>query len=220
MKSPTYDQKDLDQATSILEQSLTGLLELPAVLSRFDSLLDTLTEAIRASNGHVTRLASAVEDQNRLVGHLGEKQECLEHSSRLQTLLAEEHYASHVIDPVCRQLFPLVDFIQDAVRGASCEPGARQHLSALQDQILELLQNLGVDSVASVEGERFDPASMHPVRRLETDDSQLHGRVAEVVRLGFRRDTSVLRHQGVSVYDRKSRASLQSPPLNRSPQGV
>jgi len=220
MNSQTYIQDELDQATSILERSLTGLLELPAVLSRFDSLLDTLTEAIRANNGHVKQLAAAVEDQNRLVGHLGEKQDCLEHSGRLQALLAEEHYAAHVIDPVCRQLFPLVDFLQDAMCGIEGTAGSMQHLRALQDQILELLQTLGVEAVRDSKDEIFDPTIMCPVRRLETDDSRLHGRVAEVVRLGFCRGTAVLRHQGVTVFHGDSPVPLTRSSRSHSLQGA
>jgi len=214
MSTPSYDPPALDRTVRLLEKGLIGLLELPAVLKRFDSLLETLAGAVRRHNNQVTSLTTAVEEQNRLVRHLGERQECLENASQQQTALTEEHYTAHVIEPMCRQLFPLIDHIRDALVGECKDHNSRQFLEALQAQFLELLAHFGIEPVESFADDDFDPAIMRPVERLATPDSRQSGAVADVVKIGFRRRNNLLRHQSVSVYFFEPSKSSTQPSLN------
>ena len=200
MSTQYNDLPAIDKTATVLQQGLTGLLELPAILARVDSLLETLTSVLHTNSAQMTDLTSAVEVQSRLLRHLGEKQECLEHASRQQALLSDQHYAAHVIEPMCRQLFPLVDHIRDALASECQDPGSHQFLRALQSQLLELLGHFGVEPIECAESTAFDPSSMRPVERLETQDSRQLDTVADVIKIGFRRGSTLLRHQSVSVY--------------------
>lgn len=174
-------------------------LGLPTFVANLDNRLQGLADRVASQVQAVQELSLVAEKQNRLLQALVEKQEYLENASRQQVLLTEDHYRRHVLDPIARQLLPLIDHLREACanRGSA---SVRTLLTGIQTQLLDLLASHGIEAIESCPGEPFDPAFMRPVRKVPTFQADQDRTVARVLQVGFRRGDAVIRCQGVEVY--------------------
>ena len=170
---------------------------LAAALSAAESVPRTLA-ALRAETregldvvGHtVTRLEARLdelsEDAQAVHGVLRDM------SVAYQTL-SDEHYARHVIDPIARVLMPLVDMTYVV------KTDETEFIEGVRAQLLEALAHFGILPICPRAGAEFERASMKPGGTVRTSKRDEDETVASVSRLGFRRDTHVLRAATVTL---------------------
>lgn len=176
------------------------LVTAPRTAPDLERRLEALSILVDDQGQALHELARAVHQRNHLLQGLLERQDCLEHASRRQTLLTENHIRQHVLDPVARGLFPLVDHLRDARRGELNCSSSETLISGLLTQVLEILSSHGVELIEAQVGDPFCPTQMRPMRKKPTSTSEQDRRVASVLQVGFRRDQTVLRHQAVELF--------------------
>lgn len=107
--------------------------------------------------------------------------------------------------PLYLDVIMLLDRVQDLLDDAA----SPEALQSVRDELLELLARRGVEPIP-VHGDEFDASVMRAVRRRPTSDADLHGRVAQRLRQGFRFDGRIIRHEQVTVWGPSEPASEQS----------
>jgi molecular chaperone GrpE (heat shock protein) len=174
----------------------------------------SLVDAISAS---VARRLPDLETQNskiacdlgairQQVGGLTSVNQLLESASQANHLLSKQHYTDHVITPMLRSLFPVFDLIEDSLNHRSeDDPSAgmnQKPLIAIWYQLEQFLSNYDVHILKHEKGTQFDPKTMKPVTRVQTDDERLHKRIAESLQIGFQmNDQQILRLETVSIFN-------------------
>ena len=204
---PMDDQPPVEQK---LAQVIAQILAMPQTLEQIQQSqseqreqIAHLKEAQSLQGRSIQSLERFTLKQTEAVEALYGKQDCLEQTSRQQTLLSEQHYQEHVIEPLARRVFPLVDILSEAVSGSSGKlvSTARSDLfEALTANMFELLADYGVEPIKVAAGSPFDAKIMKPVRFVPTYRSEDDKTVESMVRLGFRRDELILRPAAVSIY--------------------
>ncbi len=114
--------------------------------------------------------------------------------------LAELKSDKHVeaVRPILRDLLLVFDRID---RASSEQENDRvaELLVSFRDELLETLYRAGADLIPA--SKTFDPQHQMAVGRKDTTDPDLSGRIAEVVRRGFRLHKVLLRPEEVVVYN-------------------
>ena len=147
-----------------------------------------------------------VEAQSSLLEALAQQQTLLlENASEQQKALTDEHYSRHIVEPLARGLFPLVDLTMRFQSGASAEL-ARAMRSSLIDQ----LARLGVDRIPGRPGQVVSRQTMRATKLVPTAKRSQHQTIVEIKRLGFWRDQRVLRYHEVAVYVYKPVSSVRT----------
>jgi molecular chaperone GrpE (heat shock protein) len=167
-------------SVSMSEEVLAGLMGSVQVLQEKVSTLavrlDQLAEAVDLTARQVTFLPPQVRNLSskvdRAVDAIGE--------SRYQSLLLR---ILGIYDLVC----------QMRINAEENQPD----LFILETQLRQLMEANGLSAIPT-EG-RFDPSLHLSVGRVECNDPALDGQVVEVVRPGFKTETSVLRFAEVRV---------------------
>lgn len=179
----------IDQALSVPNQ-LTTMHEQ---IARISTALAAALAAMRTQGAVTLR-------QQRMLEAISQKNDLLENASKQQTQLTEEHYSSHVVEPIARRLFLLID-LADQVRNGrgEAERDDEHFIAGFRSQIVETLQLLGIEEIQTT-NDQFDAAIMRPARICKTDDPIKRNRIREIVRPGFRRGERVMRELSVTVY--------------------
>ena len=129
----------------------------------------------------------------------------LEEASRQNHILSEQHYDDHVIGPMIRALFPVLDIVYDAVKSceSESEPTSSRFSSfvkAIWTQLQQFLLLHDVEIVCHPARTRFDARIMRPVKTHVTDSRDLDGLVVRCLQIGFRQGSErLLRPETVSV---------------------
>jgi len=147
----------------------------------------------------LNQLAQAEEERNRLLQDTLERQQWLESASRQQELLSETHYQQHVVDPLARQVFPLLDDLHGVLEEGRVEASTQTFLAGMKAQLLDLLATHGIEAFSSFPGDPFDPSSMRPVKKVRVFQLCEDRTVSRVLKTGFRRGSAFLRHQSIEV---------------------
>ncbi len=130
----------------------------------------------------------------------------LENAGKANQLLGQEHYDQHIIEPMVRSLFPVIDIIEDAYKSwkdNNCQTGQDQAelIEAVRVQLEQFLQNYGVEVIRHQPNTQFSRQLMKPVSRVSTTDKSLDGLVAKSLQIGFRwNQQRLLRPESVSIY--------------------
>ena len=130
--------------------------------------------------------------------------QCLERLAQEQCRLGEQHYLTHVIEPLAQRLAMVYDVALEASKAAhaaDCGPGSSSLvLSALASMVLELLACYGVRPLDALPGSAFDIGTMSAQSPPPHNQEDGVWQVAESVRLGFIFSSGrVLRPQTVTV---------------------
>ena len=208
---PMADQPPLEQ---MLPQAIAQILAMPQTLEQIQQSQSEQSEQIaqleetQSLQGQsLQSLEGSTQKLTEAVKALYGKQECLERTSRQNTLLSEQHYQQHVIEPLVRRIFPLIDILSESGSGSNGNqfPNARSDiLAALAAELRELLAGYGVEPIQVADGSPFDAKIMKPVRFVTTFRSKDDKIVESMDRLGFRRDELILRPAAVCIYCFKS----------------
>jgi molecular chaperone GrpE (heat shock protein) len=184
----------------LVKQTL-DLLSLPKqlrALVRQQGLQQHQAEEIRQQ---VSQCVQSVQDVARCVEQLYQRQECLENAGRQQAMLTEQHYENHVIEPLARQLFPIVDLTERALSvGAGGQCSCHDVLEATRSQTLELLAYYSIAPFLATLGCPLDAKIMYPAEMRPTADPSADRTIAANIRCGFRRGQRILRPLHVAIY--------------------
>ena len=200
MSSQHHAQEQSPTLGSVLGHQLDRCFAIPSHLQELGGQVADLITRLEKQNTMLAELHEDLHTVSETIGALYQKQECLENASRQQAMLTEEHYASHVIEPIGRQLFPMIDHATQALSGRIKANGMAELLEGLRAQLLDVLFRLGIEPIDVEEGTPFDARTMHPLGFTDSDRRARDRTVAAVLQPGFRRGKQVLRHQGVLLY--------------------
>lgn len=126
----------------------------------------------------------------------------LENASQTNQLLGKEHYDEHVIQPIVRSLFPVLDIIADAQKHWSSSEQIIELLNVIWSQMEQFLFIYDVDIIKHSTNDKFNPQIMKPVTRTPTNDKRLDDCVSESLQVGFQfGKTRMLRLEAVSLYE-------------------
>ena len=118
----------------------------------------------------------------------------------------KQHYEDHIIQPMARSLFAVIDLVEDAHKPRkdnNCQTGQDQAdlIEAVRIQLEQFFQNYGVEVIRHQPNTQFNRQLMKPVSRVSTTDKRLDGLVARSLQIGFRwKQQRLLRPESVSIY--------------------
>ena len=204
---PVEDPQSSEQR---LAQAIAQILAMPQILEQVQQSqseqreqIAHFEEAQSLQGRSLQKLEGSFLTQTEAITALYGKHDCLEQTSRQQTLLSEQHYQEHVIEPLVRRIFPLIDILLEAVSGSNGKlvSTARSDLfEALTANLYELLADYGVEVIQTAAGSPFDAKIMKPVRFVPTLRTRQDKKIESVVRPGFRRGKRMLRPVMVALY--------------------
>ncbi len=179
-----------------LEQIQQSLIEQDGRIAQMEEAQALQGRSLQRSEGSIQKLTQGIEA-------FYQRQQCLDQASERFSLLSQEHYDRHVIEPLTRRVFPLLDMLTEVSSNNSegqtadvdCELS-----EALAADLYELLAGYGVEPVVVTAGSVFDGKTMQPVHSVRTYRPTEDKTVQSMVRPGFRRDEQILRPAMVSIY--------------------
>ena len=125
----------------------------------------------------------------------------LENASEMNHLLAKQHYDEHVIQPMVRSLFPVLDLIEDARKHWSSSQQVTELFDAVWSQMEQFMAVYDVHVIKHGTNDKFNPQTMKPVKCIAIGDSQIDGCVAESLQVGFKFGKErMLRLETVSLF--------------------
>jgi len=130
----------------------------------------------------------------------------LENASQENRILSEEHYQDHIVEPMVRSLFPVIDLINDAKNrnmdsGKDENTGANGLTEAIFIQLQQFLSAYQIEPIQHQPGAKFDPRQMRPLKTVSTQDKRLADRVARSLQAGFRCGRErLLRPESIALY--------------------
>lgn len=195
------------QLNQILNKQQEILDQMPAKLAQLETLptkLQTSQQQIIYSLQHIEKQLDQQIAESRL----------LENASQENRLLSQEHYQDHIVQPMVRSLFPIVDFINDA-KDRSTDPAtdkkmdADELIEAISIQLQQFLAVYQIEPIRHKPKAKFDHRLMRPVKTVTTDNRQLDNRIAKSLQAGFwwRKET-ILRFESVALYKFKDSKSI------------
>lgn len=139
---------------------------------------------------------------------------------RLAALCANQADEAHIIEQLQLQTSGLVqkldelasDWVDVQVRAPLLEILVRiyssiyhirddvPHIKDVTEQILSVLEEYHSELISPNSGIEFDPKLHRPIKRVETDDSNLNGMVASLIQHGLLMRGKVIRHASVNVF--------------------
>ena len=199
---PIDDQSPWEQK---IAQAIVQLLAMPQTLEQIQESLDEQNKRIvqlekaqirqgqtlQESEGSIQKLTQGIEA-------FYQRQQCVEQASERLSLLSQQHYDRHVIEPLTRRVFPLMDMLSEASQNSE-----EQHsdiLEAVQADLHELLAGYGVEPISVSAGGAFDAKTMQPVQLIPTHRKTEDKAIQSMIRPGFRCDKRILRPAMVVMY--------------------
>lgn len=147
-----------------------------------------------------------LEAMHRQFENLLTTHKLLENASVENQILGDQHYEEHVIQPMVRSLFPILDLVHDAKvswRGADESTGDQfmAFADAIWTQLRQFLLQYEVEIIGHQPHARFDARLMKPIKVHATSNKSLDGLIARCLQVGFRRgEDRLLRLETVSLY--------------------
>ena len=144
----------------------------------------------------------------------------LENASVENQILGDQHYEEHVILPMVRSLFPILDLLYDAKvswKKADESPGDQfiAFADAIWTQLRQFLFQYEVEIIRHRPHARFDARLMRPVKVHATGNRSLDGLVAQCLQVGFRRgEDRLLRLETVSLYGYRPATQIETTTSN------
>lgn len=142
----------------------------------------------------------------KVLSNLSSHSKLLENASQTNLLLGKQHYEDHIIQPMARSLFAVIDLIEDAHKSRKNNHGQSDQdqaelIEAIKVQLEQFLHNYGVEVIRHQPNTQFNRQLMKPVSRVSTTDKRLDGLVAGSLQIGFRwNQQRLLRPESVSIY--------------------
>ena len=199
------DNEQFDTAAMVLGQALLRFLERSN--SRIaEKVLGELIPLIAQIEVRQKKSAFHLDSIEKTLNNLSSHSKLLENASQTNLLLGKQHYEDHIIQPMARSLFAVIDLIEDAHKSRKNNHGQSDQdqaelIEATRIQLEQFLQNYGVEVIRHRPNTQFNRQLMKPVSRVSTSDKKLDGLVARSLQFGFRwNQQRLLRPESVSIY--------------------
>ena len=200
--------EQFDTAAMLLGKALLHFLERlnNRVADSIRERLIPLASQVAQIEVQQKKSAFHLDSIEKTINNLSSHSKLLENASQTNLLLGKQHYEDHIIQPMARSLFAVIDLIEDACK--SWKDGQNQAtqpqielLEAIKVQLEQFLQNYGVEVIRHRPNTQFNRQLMKPVSRVSTTDKRLDGLVAGSLQIGFRwNQQRLLRPESVSIY--------------------
>lgn len=200
--------EQFDTAAMLLGQALLRFLERSNT-----RIAEKVLESLIPMASQLTKVETQQKQLNlqlgsieKILGNLSSHSKLLENASQTNLLLGKQHYEDHIIQPMARSLFAVIDLIEDARKPRkdnNYQTGQDQVelIEAVRVQLEQFLQNYGVEVIRHQPNTQFSRQLMKPVSRVSTTDKRLDGLVAKSLQIGFRwNQQRLLRPESVSIY--------------------
>ena len=174
--------------------------------SEQESRIVRLEQMQLAHNQNLQDVESSLQKLATGLDAFYQQSQCLQQASDRLSLLSEQHYQQHVIEPLARRVFPLLDMYEEALSNDK----QSDLLDAFAADLYELLAGFGVEPILMSVGDAFNPSTMQPMQTVFTQQRKSDKTVASVVRQGFCCQSRILRTAKVALYrfDRSRRVSI------------
>ena len=184
-----------------LREPIGHVASLPA-----NAISEDVTRRLPDLEAQKSKIACDLGAIRQQVASLTSIHQLLERASQANHLLGKQHDTNHVIAPMLRSLFPVLDLIEDSLDHRNeddLSAGMNQKpLMAIWCQLEQFLSNYDVHILKHDNGTQFDPKMMKPVASVQTDNKRLHRHVAESLQIGFQmNDRQILRLETVSIFN-------------------
>jgi len=199
--------KEVSNASLYLAEALQRLVD-HTIINHSENMKDIPDNIIQLSNKieEISRKQqeslNSLESIKQVVENTVSSNELLEKAGQTNLLLGKEHYENHIIEPMLRSLFPVVDIIEDSRNHNNlCHCNSTKVLNSIYSQVLQFLSNYGIEIFSHSSGDKFDPRSMKPIKWEYSSDASLNKTVAKSLQPGFRfEQTRILRMETVSLF--------------------
>lgn len=196
-----------------MQQGSDAILQLFQVLQQLTAA--SMTNCLQDMPRQVTQLSNQVsqvetkqqqslynlESVKQQVEKLTSTNKLLENASETNHLLGKEHYDEHVIQPVVRSLFPVLDLIEDARKHWSNSKRIIELFNVIWSQMEQFLAIYDVHVIKHAAKDEFNPQIMKAILWVPIDKKRLDGRVAESLQIGFQLgQIRMLRLETVSLF--------------------
>lgn len=158
------------------------------------------------------------EEYERLTQQAKQVDQCLRQMADVENLRKrlqrdKEEFGRYASEQLIRQLLPIVDSLDQALRAARQAPDMAAMLRGVElisRQLMDVLARAGVARIDTI-GKPFDPHLHEAVARVETDDHQAEGMIVEEVQVGYLMHGKVLRPAMVKVAKSSPQSTVDSP---------
>ena len=215
---PAEHAADESSASPVTEEAATE--SAPTVDDRLDALAKQMEASQDGMGAGFENLAGELAGLKKSLGFVPPKIRSVE--SKVMTLtdaISESKYRG-----LLKDLLRIHDLVDQILRGLVVVPGCgvtETHLrnyEVLRTQLLQILKLNGLEEI-DASGE-FDPQWHQAMGKMPTEDPNSAGRIANVRRIGFKTETTVLRYAEVDVYELVSAPPAAPAAANESSEGV
>ncbi|MBI9019456.1 MAG: hypothetical protein JEZ07_19580 [Phycisphaerae bacterium] len=187
------------QLFTILQQLCKPVL--PENLFLIPEQLMGLSHLLSQIDTHQQKLLNSGNAVKSQLENLTANNALLASASKANAVLSSQHYDDHIIIPMVRSLFPVLDLIIDAQRHWVSSQQITDLLDAIWVQFQQFLDIYDIHIISNSCNDQFNPQTTKPIKWIGTDDKPLDGLIAESLRVGFQLGTNrMLRFETVSLF--------------------
>ena len=203
-----HNNQQFDAAAMVLGEALLRFLErsnsriAEKVLEKLIPMVSQLIQIETQQKQSNFQLDSI----GKMLSNLSSHSKLLEKASQTNHILSEQHYEDHIIQPMVRSLFAVIDIIEDACKSWKDDQDRTNQyqaelLEAIKTQLQQFLANYSIEFVRHRPNSQFNPQLMKPISRVSTSNKELDGLVAQSLQSGFKwNQHRSLRPESVSIY--------------------
>jgi len=208
----------IEASTQRLDVRLTSLeCHVMRIAAEYQQKSEETAGSLISFGNEINQLATkqqqAIYSMQKMEQHLevlNSQGKLLENSSKENHLLGTQHYLEHIIEPMIRSLFPVYDVIESArsLHHQQADINSKRLYNVLEQLHVQLTQfflTYQIEPIRNKHGAEFDPKMMKPIKYVQINKRELHGRIAECIQIGFRQgEQRILRPEGVAIYEYKN----------------
>ena len=197
----------------ITKQGTEAILQLFQVFQQISDasakncIQDMPGQIVQLSN-HVSQIETrqqqsvfCTESIKQQLENMASTNKLLENASETVLLLGKEHHEEHVIQPVVRSLFPVLDLIEDARKHWTSSEQVIELLNGIWSQMEQFLAIYDVHITKHTTGDSYNPKAMKAIKWEFTPEEHLEKSVAQSLQIGFTLgQTRILRTETVSLF--------------------
>ena len=167
-------------------------------------IVEAIRCEVRAGFEAITALIGEVNESVREVSGLAERRESIVDRLHQEVVSLRSGELQQAMMPVLKDLVRLYDDLDRKTAiylkmdGAGAE--FARDCRIFRDTVTDVLYRHGVEPFSAQVGERFDARSQRVLAAVPIDDAERDHTIANVVRIGFKKETRVVRMMEVEVY--------------------
>ncbi len=171
-------------------------------------------EILTGQNAMSKKLSFLIEQNESVARHAGHLEDAVtrisnEHKALIAAhsqieKLSEQRWERTIVEPMVNQLLPALDIVLEMIakKGSEKNENTRMDtaLAAIQNMILEYLENYSIKVYAPRVKQQFNGTVMKAVRMVRTNDKECHNLVESSLQVGCKIRERVVRPASVAVW--------------------